>query len=131
VIRRSAFFRIAARLQFFEPYVYSIVHRCHALCGREDQLTLKFGDIRGEVGGDFGAVRELHKEKFVFGIACFQECYRGIASRCDLVLHAAADIENHADADGNIFRREVCNLLLDLVFPDLKVFLVEATNVTV
>src|SRR5207247_11461418 len=68
--QKKRFFRIAARLQFFEPYVYSIVHRRHALRGREDQLILEFGDIRGEVGGDFGAIRELDKEKFVFGIAC-------------------------------------------------------------
>src|SRR5213078_2830744 len=31
--QKKRFFRIAARLQFFEPYVYSIVHRRHALRG--------------------------------------------------------------------------------------------------
>jgi hypothetical protein len=46
-------------------------------------------------------------------------------------LHAAADVENNPNAEGNIFCREILDLLFDFVFPHLELLLLEAADVPV
>jgi hypothetical protein len=49
----------------------------------------------------------------------------------DLVDHAAAEIEDDADGNGDIFGREIPNLLLDIVFEDTKVIWLKPRNLAV
>ena len=85
-------------------------------------LLLELRNVRREIRGNFRTVGKFDQEVFVVGIAGLQECNGGVAGSGDLVLHAAADVENDADADRNVFGGEVLDLLFDLVFPDLKMF---------
>ena len=79
----------------------------------------------------FRPVRELDQKIFVFGIARLQERNGGVTRRGDLVLHAAADVEDDAEADRNVFRREVRDLLFELVFPDLEMIRFQSGDVSI
>ena len=92
---------------------------------------MELGDVGREVGGDLGTIRELDKKEFVLGIARLQECHGGVACRRNFVFHAAANVKNHADADRDVFSREVRDLLFELIFPDLKVFLAQSADVPI
>src|SRR5215470_12452900 len=52
----------------------------------------------------------------------------GFAVFVDLVGHAAAEVENDADRDGNVFGREGDDFLLDVIFKHAEVVRVEAGN---
>ena len=49
----------------------------------------------------------------------------------NFVDHAAAEIEDDADGNGDIFGREIPNLLLDVVFEDTKVIWLKPRNLAV
>ena len=54
-----------------------------------------------------------------------QSCFLGLT---DFVGHAAAEIEDDANGNGDVFGREILDLLLDVVFEDTEVIGIKARN---
>ncbi len=94
------------------------------------ERVLEFVDVAGEIanGIEVEVVVEIDDEGLVLRIAHFHKCERSGADLGDLVAHAAAIVDDQAQADGNVFLAEDRELLLDLVLEDAEVFLLQARN---
>jgi hypothetical protein len=73
-------------------------------------------------------VAETYEKELVLRIGGLEKLQRGFLGLTDFVTHAAAEIEDDSDGNGDVFGREILDLLLDVVFEDTKVFWQEACN---
>ncbi len=64
---------------------------------------------------------EANEEKFVLWIGGFEKLIGGLLGLVQFVGHAAAEIQDDADGDGNIFRGKIHDFLLDVVFEDAEI----------
>ena len=80
------------------------------------QMILQFFDAPGERTRELRAVVEIDQEKFVLRIRGAEELHRRQPRFFNLVGHAAAHIENHADGNRHVFAGEAHNFLLAVVF---------------
>ena len=74
------------------------------------------------------AVVEIDQEKFVLRIRRAEKLAGGEARLLDFVAHAAAHVENHADGNRDVLARKINDFLLDAVFEDSEIFLLEPGN---
>src|SRR5262245_25312585 len=116
--------------QFFQPEVYGIKQRGPAFGRSKHQTILQPADIGSEVLCDFGAARKFNQEVFVVRISGLKESDSSVTRHRKFFLHAAADVEDHTEADRNVLFVEVFDRLLDLVFPHFKVFRLEVGDDT-
>jgi hypothetical protein len=85
----------------------------------------------GEGAHELCALVETHEKEFVLRIGSLEELQGSFLRLTDLVDHAAAEIEDNADGNGDIFGRELSNLQLDIVFEDTKVIWLKPRNLAV
>src|SRR6266550_5162557 len=84
--------------------------------------------ITGERAHNLCTVVETDQEKFVLRIGSLEKLQGGFPGLTYFVGHAAAQIEDDADGNGYVFRREILDLLLDVVFEDTEVVRIKACN---
>ncbi len=105
VIQRGAAARINALERFF-------------------QLRNAAGEILVEV--EIKIVVEIDDEGLVLGIAGLHERDGGLVHAGPFVAHAAAVVDDQPHADGDVFAFEDGKFLLDFVFQDTEILLLEA-----
>jgi len=88
--------------------------------------ALEVFDAVGEGARELGPFIETNEEKFVLGISGLEELEGGLAGFVDLVGHTAAKVEDNTNGNGDIFRGEADNFLLDIVFKDAEVVGIKA-----
>jgi hypothetical protein len=71
-------------------------------------------------------VIEVDDERFILRIAGFHQRNGRLVHARALVAHAPAVVDHQAHADGNVFALEDRELLLDFVFQDAKILLLQA-----
>ena len=98
-----------------------------ALWGSHGHARLKIFDAIGERAGEFGAFIKADQEELVLGVGGLKELERGFASFVDLIGHAAGEIEDDADGNGDIFSGEADDLLFDVVFEDAEIIRFESS----
>src|SRR2546427_4515841 len=102
------------------------IEQCGAAAGDgKHHAILELLGAGGESAGQFSAVVKSDEKEFIARIRRAQELNGGLAGFIELACHASAHIEDQTDGNGNIFAGEGGNLLLDAVFVDLEVFLIE------
>ena len=74
---------------------------------------------------------ERDQEELVVGVSSLEEAHDRVPRGVDVVLHAAADVEQDADRYRGGLLDEVGDLLFHLVFEDPEVVLLEAGYVAV
>jgi len=102
-----------------------------ALRGSHHHSGLQIFDRVGEGTSKLGALVEAHQEKLVLGVGGLKELEGSFAGLVDLVGHATAEVEDDADGNGHVFRREADHLLLDVVLKDAKIVGFEPGNETI
>ena len=83
---------------------------------RIDQIAYASREILLEVG----RVVEVHDERLIIRIALADKRQRGAIHAFAFIPHAAAVVDDEADAQRDVFVLERLDCLLDLVFEDLK-----------
>ncbi len=63
---------------------------------------------------------EPDQKPFIVWIKSLEELNGRFLGVAEFVGHAAAEVENDADRHGDVFRRQIHDLLLDVVFEDAK-----------
>src|SRR5215469_3756298 len=114
-----------------ETQIDGVQERRAATRGGHQHAALQVFHAVGKRAGKFGSFVEGHQKELVLRIRGLKELQRGFARLVDLVGHAAAEIENHADGDGHIFGGKGDDLLLDVVLKYAEIVLLEAGNETV
>jgi hypothetical protein len=71
---------------------------------------------------------KLTRKNSSCGLAVVKNCEAASLALPNFVDHAAAEIEDDADGNGDIFGREIPDLLLDVVFENTEVFGLKACN---
>jgi hypothetical protein len=90
----------------------------------------EFVAIAGEILAKNGLVRKSHEKDFIVLVNLADESIHGIDSGSNLPFHAAAGIQDDANAYGNVLvLAEVRNFLGNAVFLDNKIFGAQVSNV--
>lgn len=87
----------------------------------KSRRLLQIFNAVGEGANEFCAITESYEKELVLRIGTSEKLQGGFLGLGDLVGHAAAEIENEADGNGNVYRRGILNFLLDVVFEDAEV----------
>ena len=93
---------------------------------RVDQIANTAGEILFEVR----RVVEVHDEGFVIGIALTHKRKRRAVHALALIAHAAAVVDDQAEAQRNIFVLERLDRLQNFVFENLKILFRQPVNRT-
>src|SRR5215470_7795872 len=92
-----------------------------ALWGSHHHTILEILNAVGECAGELGAFIKTDQEELILGIGGLEELESGLASLVDLVGHAATEVEDDTNRDGDIFGGKGDDLLLDVVFEDAEI----------
>ena len=114
-----------------EPQINGVKERCATLGCGQHHLALEVFNAVGKGAGEFGALIEAHKKEFVIGISSLEELDNCLTRTGNLVAHAAAVIEDHADRNGNVFRGKGRDLLFNIVFKHAEVSGIETRNLAI
>ena len=109
-----------------ETEIDGIEERGAALGRSEQHAALQVFHTVGKGTGQFRALVEAHQEEFILRISGFEKLDGGFAGLGYFVGHAAAEIKDHADGDGNVFGGEGDDFLLDAVLKDTEIVRFEA-----
>ena len=74
---------------------------------------------------------ETNEKELILWIGSIEKLEGGFLGFAEFVGHAAAEIQDDADGNRHIFRGEIHNFLLDVVFEDAEVVRFEARNCAV
>src|SRR5258708_22119680 len=103
------------------------IEQSGAALGVSGQHTiLKILNTVGEGAGEFGVCVEADYEECVGGIGGFEKLNGGVAGFGDFIGHAAAEIEDDADGNGDVFGRKGNYFLLGVVFKDAEIIRLES-----
>ena len=129
--QKQRFLGIGALLQFFQSEINGVVHRGHALRGRENEMVLEFRNIRGEIFGNFGPVCEFDKEVFVVRGSRLEKRNGGVTGDGDLSFMLPLMSKMMPTLTGTSSEEKYVDLLFNLVFPDLEMILFQACDVSI
>ena len=119
----QCFLCVVCAFHFAEAQINSIQQSRLPVRGRKHQPVLQIFDAGCERAGQLRAIVEINQEKLVFRIRGMEKLNRRLPGSFNLVAHAPAHIENHADRDGHILARKAQNFLLHSVFEYAEVAL--------
>ena len=108
-----------------EAQVDAIEQRGLSARRSKHQMILQFLHAAGEGARQLRAIVEIDQQKFVLRIRGAEELHGRQARFLDLVGHAAAHVENHADRNRHIFAGETHDFLLDVVFEYAEILLLQ------
>ena len=119
----QCFLCVVCTFHFAEAQINSIQQSRLPLRRRIHQSVLQIFYTGRERTGQLRPVVKINQQELVLRVCSAEKLYRGGPGFFDLVAHAPAHIENHADRDGHILARKAQNFLLHSVFEYAEVAL--------
>jgi len=87
----------------------------------KENAALQIFNTVGEGASELCALVETDEKKLVLWIGSLEKLQGGFLGLSDFVGHTPAEIEDYANGYGDVFRREILNLLLYVIFEDTEV----------
>src|SRR5437016_11480569 len=119
---------MVAQPDIFQGEIYGVQKRRPSFRSAGIEIPLQPAHVSREILRDPGPVIELQQEILVIWIPSFQEVARGRASDIERITHAPARVKNETHTHRRVLGRKISDLLLYLIFPNVKILCAQALN---